>query len=570
MGVAATTATAPKLAPARPGVPGAVGAGLLLAVFCAVLLPISWSGWSYYNDEHLYTDAAIRMVQTGDCLTPYTAHGKVRLRKPVLAYWAIAASYRTFGINSFASRGPFLLAGAGALWMTYWLALTVFRSKQAGWLAAVLLGSNMTFVDAATRAHPDMLHCLFLTIAVAGVVCLVIQRRTTSWSYSAAYLGSGLAVATKGLLGLLVVPFAMLFCRGRRGRVLPARQMLNAKFLIAGLIVAGAWFVAVMWAHGLGAWQDFVRDQVTGKMEGQTFMAFGPVYYLLSALRHFLPWTAFLLVGGLLNRDGLAKFWREHRELVLLAASWLLLLCCIFGFSREIRSRYMLPSYSLLAVVMAGAFVKLLEHERVLSIVRWCGRGLLVLVGALGIVFCVIGARFAGLLGIGGVVLLVAATGLAIWMWRRRDVAVLIGPGLAVLVLLSVMSGPVTAVLGRMPAKQIAARLRVLPATGQPIGFLVHDMTGAAGQISVLLGGERELTMLPANSTEERRRQFPVLVCDESNRHLIPSDYHIEACGDGYRRVRTRLFWRLLVKSDEAAVLAGSRVTFYLAARRAD
>ena len=55
---------------------------------------------------------AVRMVRTGDYVTPHFADGTRRFEKPILSYWLIAASYRHLGISLFSSRLP--SSGPGA------------------------------------------------------------------------------------------------------------------------------------------------------------------------------------------------------------------------------------------------------------------------------------------------------------------------------------------------------------------------------------------------------------------------------------------------------------------------
>src|SRR4051794_20138109 len=67
---------------------------LLAFVFFILALPLLPLYSRYRGDEGLYTNAAMRMVNTGDYLTPYWADGKPRFNKPVLNYWLVAADFK--------------------------------------------------------------------------------------------------------------------------------------------------------------------------------------------------------------------------------------------------------------------------------------------------------------------------------------------------------------------------------------------------------------------------------------------------------------------------------------------
>ena len=81
----------------------------LLICFVLVWAPHTYRYVKHHPDERHYTDAAVAMVQSGDYLTPRTADGGLRLKKPILTYWLVATSYRVLGISPLTSRLPFPL-----------------------------------------------------------------------------------------------------------------------------------------------------------------------------------------------------------------------------------------------------------------------------------------------------------------------------------------------------------------------------------------------------------------------------------------------------------------------------
>ena len=71
----------------------------LVAVFVVVHLPLLGDYTWHHADEYLYTDAVVRMLDAGDLSTPRYADGTLRFNKPLLTYWAVAASFATFGAH---------------------------------------------------------------------------------------------------------------------------------------------------------------------------------------------------------------------------------------------------------------------------------------------------------------------------------------------------------------------------------------------------------------------------------------------------------------------------------------
>jgi 4-amino-4-deoxy-L-arabinose transferase-like glycosyltransferase len=157
----------------------------VIAIFLAACLLLINSLTLYQGDERYYTDAAIRMMQSGDYLTPYYDDGRPRFLKPILSYWPLEASFRLFGINLPASRIPSIIAGCLVIWLTYQLAQVLFRHSGIAALAAAVLASNSNFLHASLRARPDIYLCLFVTVSLYGFARLLF-RDSNANSYACA------------------------------------------------------------------------------------------------------------------------------------------------------------------------------------------------------------------------------------------------------------------------------------------------------------------------------------------------------------------------------------------------
>jgi hypothetical protein len=79
---------------------------LLPVLLAAIVYVSSTAGRAVIDyDEGYYAQAAKRMFESGDWVTPY-ANGVRFLEKPPLMYWMTALSFRTFGLSEFALRLP--------------------------------------------------------------------------------------------------------------------------------------------------------------------------------------------------------------------------------------------------------------------------------------------------------------------------------------------------------------------------------------------------------------------------------------------------------------------------------
>ena len=87
---------------------------LLAALLVAAILPYFLNlGVSSIWDanEAFYAQTPREMIETGDYVTP-SFNFQLRMNKPVLSYWNVAASYHLFGISEWSERLPIAIGGA--------------------------------------------------------------------------------------------------------------------------------------------------------------------------------------------------------------------------------------------------------------------------------------------------------------------------------------------------------------------------------------------------------------------------------------------------------------------------
>jgi 4-amino-4-deoxy-L-arabinose transferase-like glycosyltransferase len=95
-------------------------------------------------------------------------NGRPRMKKPPLAYWLTAASYRAFGVGEGPGRVPAALAGWLTVGLTIHLARRLFGGRAAFFAGAALLGSALFFRH-ARLAETDVLAMLFATAGTYAV-----------------------------------------------------------------------------------------------------------------------------------------------------------------------------------------------------------------------------------------------------------------------------------------------------------------------------------------------------------------------------------------------------------------
>jgi len=324
-----------------------------LALFCAGLFWVIGSPTYVHPDEEFYTNSAIEMVHTGEYWTPFYPDGRLRLEKPILTYWAVAASFHAFGINLFASRFPSALAGVLLVCLTYQLARTLTASRPVSILAAAIIGGNLELIIISMRATPDALVCLFSVVSIWGIARVWFQRDQSCVGPLLAFGGMGLAVQTKGFLGLWPLAAAVIFWAMARPEWRLTKKLLHGPAIALGITLAGFWHAVMFYRHGNSAFQGLYEDQLG------SYVSFNPLpvlqntaAYVLGGLENFLPWVLLLLATVFGRRAALAAFGRDHRPLVLFGLIPFTLLTVAFSFGNIRAQRYLTSALPPMAALL--------------------------------------------------------------------------------------------------------------------------------------------------------------------------------------------------------------------------
>jgi len=545
------------------------------AAFVAVVffvLGALWLGSSahYHGDERYYTDAALRMLASGDPWTPEYADGAARLNKPLLSYWVLMASFAALGVNLFVARLPFLLAGACTVFLTARLARVLFVGDAGrdgtdrgdeSWrgrvplVAAAIAAANIELTTLSRRSTPDIGLVLAVTIAWIGLARVLVARETGRGPAWWLWIGVGTAVAVKGALGLLVAAFAVVAALALRRRGVRVRELVSWPACLAAVLI-GAVGLAPQWLAtrapgGANLFDDQVGDRVAASL-GAVIQLAGR--YGGSLVRHGLPWTIWIVVGMFAARPALIATWRRHARALVLVAAFVGLLWLVFSLGNTHRGRYLSPAYPPAAAALAVC-VTAVSASRV-------GRGLVdgarVVLGAvtailaLAIVRLDLGAALAcGLVS----VCAFAPVGGA------RDAGLALARLGVVLCAVSVSAAEgVRAWLDPSPI-EIAARAERVDAT---LGFT----SPTRGHLHVVSGGRLDPAWLPDDARDEDvLRHAVILATGPARERLERLGYVLEPCGESARDVKPKDVVPLLTARDSDSWFRGRGEPVSLARR---
>ena len=215
---------------------------VLFVFLIALAVYAAYNGFLAITDpvEANYALTAKEMVLSGDWLSPQI-YGQYWFDKPIMIYWLLSASFKLLGFGEFAARLPSVVFSAATVAFAYWFSWALYGNRKTARLSALILGTSLEFWLLSRMVITDAVLMFFNSVAL-GALYLGFINRGTRW-YVVAYAASGLAVLTKGPVGLVLPGLIVLsFIIGMR-----RWQLLQKLFIVRGLIVFS--LVAVPWIN---------------------------------------------------------------------------------------------------------------------------------------------------------------------------------------------------------------------------------------------------------------------------------------------------------------------------------
>ena len=312
---------------------------LAFLVALTAVLHIGTAGWGdlYDGNESQVAAAAREMVQSRQWLVP-TNDGVAVPQTPPLARWAVAVSFKIFGVSATAARLPAAFAMIGLVALTFLIGERLagfWRGFGAGLILLCSVGGFLL----GRSVGPDAICAFFIC---AGIYCVVrgYQHRKFRRAWFAGFwVCASLATLARGPAAFLnlaaICALLALFLREARLRFRPLLHWTN---LLLFLLIVTPWFI---WAQrefpGFVVWSSATLTL--------------PRWHLL--LLHFLWWfpALFLVLPAFLFRP--RKILRPDEITLgeLLPLSWLCVGLFVESFCAEGPAAAMTvaPAFALLA-----------------------------------------------------------------------------------------------------------------------------------------------------------------------------------------------------------------------------
>jgi 4-amino-4-deoxy-L-arabinose transferase-like glycosyltransferase len=325
---------------------------LIVITFVLGVVYTLWIGSHalFTPDEGRYSEVAREMVVTGDYITP-RLNGVVFLDKPIFYYWLQASAIHLFGLKEWSLRfWPSLIGVLGCL-ATYAAGRVLF-SRRAGILSALILATVPLYYGAAHYANLDLEVAIFITISLLNFILgLQTQRKIF---YYIAYLFSGIAFLTKGLIGIffpMVIVGSWIILTNRWHLIKSMRLGIG---ILIFLIITVPWYVLAQKANPQFFHFFFVTQQVSRFLTTADFNnKTSAWFYVPIVLAGGFPWAVFFFQSVY---QKMKLVWQDRKghssELFLLL--WFFLIFAFFSIPRSKTVGYILPVFPAFALLIGS------------------------------------------------------------------------------------------------------------------------------------------------------------------------------------------------------------------------
>ena len=344
---------------------------LILLLWCAIYFVSIFKPALLDDVDSVHAEAAREMVLRHDWVTLYT-DGLRYLEKAPLMYWAVAASYKVFGISEWSTRLPLMLGVLALLLVTYYLGCMAY-GERGGLYAAVVLATSLGPYMFTRFQIPDVIVGLWMALSALFFLKSLHQGRPSRWVCWGFAATCALNVLTKSLIGL-VFPFGAILLYlilTRNLRHILKLQLISSTILF--LVIAAPWHILAALRNPTQVtsagtvkgflWFYFVNEQFlryVGKRVPPGYDTVPLLIFWALTILWIAPWMVFLPPA--LKRIP-RKFhqWREQmgreQQMSLFFLVWAVVIVGFFTFSTR-QEYYTIPAVPALALLVGGWLVK--------------------------------------------------------------------------------------------------------------------------------------------------------------------------------------------------------------------
>jgi 4-amino-4-deoxy-L-arabinose transferase-like glycosyltransferase len=301
-------------------------------------------------DGALYASMSKNIILFKDWFNLY-GRGADWLDKPHLTFWISAASFKIFGISSFAYKLPSFLFGLMGVWYLYKLAKDLYDEKT-GLISAVIFLSALHIITSTFDVRAEI---YITTFTLASIYHYYKAHQNSFWHIVAGSFFAACAILIKGIFVLIPVfaGFIIYWLLTKQ-----SRQLLKPKWYIAILLI----FVFITpELYSLYTQFDLHPEKIVFERTGVSGLKFffwdsqfgrffnnGPIkgkgdisFFLHTTLWAFLPWSVLFYTA-------VVNLFKRKNRIALAPESIMIWASAAVTFLIFSLSKFQLPHYILI------------------------------------------------------------------------------------------------------------------------------------------------------------------------------------------------------------------------------
>jgi len=323
-----------------------IGSILFLVIFSWLIYSYGMGGFGLTDpDETFYAQTAKEMIETNNLVTPFM-FGHPQFEKPVLFYWLIISAFKLFGMTEFAARLWPVLFGVLGVVITFLLGKLMF-SRKIGFYAASMLATSFLYIGLSKGVLTDIVLTVFILLSMFFFYSGYTKTYRTIF-YILAYVFAGLAVLTKGPVGIIMPFFVIAFFFVIQKKWNSLRKFFGFwQGWLAFLAVTLPWYVFASLKYGHDFIYGFFVHENIQRFFTAEHRSFNHWYfYLLVIFLGMFPWSN--LLPFMFRRK---KGFSPDR---LFLYCWITFTLVFFTFAQSKLASYILPLFPALCLLFAS------------------------------------------------------------------------------------------------------------------------------------------------------------------------------------------------------------------------
>jgi 4-amino-4-deoxy-L-arabinose transferase-like glycosyltransferase len=306
-------------------------------------------------DEAIYAGIAKNMVATGKYFVMEWIPGKVWFEKPPLLMWIMAGFMNLFGISELVARLPSAIFGFSTILLVYIWAKKMF-GKGVAFISALALLTSVHYLYYARASMMDVSATFFITLGLYFYYLAKQRKVSLLWVFSG--LSIGLAVMTKGVVGLLPLPiigiyelYLLLFSQQKLSPTLIKNYIL---LILYAFVVIMPWHLYMHLKFGIDFWNNYIGYHVLDRALSAIEDKGRPFFWYFVVMKVSMRIWFVVLIPAFFY--GVVKALKKNKDYVFLLI-WGIFIFLFFSIAKSKLVWYITPIYPV-AVILVGVFLR--------------------------------------------------------------------------------------------------------------------------------------------------------------------------------------------------------------------